>query len=523
MPTKLESLKAEQKRLNGRKNLSPSDEKRLATLSRLIRQEERKEVGFGPQAGGYAVPKGASYLSPWKTSGTSGGSYRSADNTVSSVANKRDQIRMAMGMSPLADLGFLTNVSDDPENPVIGVDPNLKGYTFGPSNAKGGLFGPAQAAARSVLKGTYANTPGSRDVTAADGMSVKQMMDFYYSMNDAELIQFQHHLVEAGLLEKPTLGFRDPSTTKALGLLMRTWMSEPSLGIKELLGKLKAANSARLQEAVQERMRERGSGTGVISDEVANITVTDAQTLDSMVDKVAVNLVGQFIDPEQKAAIIKQLQDEERSFKTSQVQADFDSSVFSQEQQIAAAGGNANDLDAFMTALIGQESGGNPNAVNADSGAMGVGQIMPENWGPWSAEAGVDSRDFSEANQRRVIKYKLAQYYEAYGNWRDVAIAWYGGHGGVLRARGGGGNNPEGAYPSLNAYADQVLAQMNSYTGAQLTEGRKPQLHVNVGNDLADAQTRAEAKIKNLDPAAYAGSEFAKRAEVFFNLLGGVN
>lgn len=522
MPTKLESLRSEKKRISSRRDMSSTDKKRLVTLDRLIKQEERKEVGFGPSAEKYTVGSAGQYIAPWKSAG---GGYRSVDSTSTSVSGKRDQFRMMFGMDPLVELGFITETDED--SGVLGVNPALKGFKFGPTApSQRGMFGGGAAAARSALKGAYAGTPGKRDITAAEGMSVKNMMDFYYSMNDTELIQFQHTMVEAGLLEKPVLGFRDQSTTKALGLLMRTWMNEPEMGIKELLGKLKQANSARLNEAIQEKMRERGSGVGVISDEIANITVTDTQTLDSMVDKVAVSILGQYADPTEKAAIISQLQEEERAHKTAQIQADFGASVFGQEQKLAQAGGTG-DLDAFMTALIGKESGGNANAINPDSGAMGLGQIMPENWGPWAAEAGVSASDFSEANQRKVIKHKLAQYYEAYGNWRDVALVWYGGEGGRQRAAAGGGNNPEpygsNVYDSLNAYADNVMAKMNEYTGAQLTQGRTPQIQVNVTEDLGSAEERATAKLKALDPAGYAGSEFAKRAEVFFNLLGGVN
>ena len=32
--------------------------------------------------------------------------------------------------------------------------------------------------------------------------------------------------------------------------------------------------------------------------------------------------------------------------------------------------------DAFRNAVVGQESGGNPNAVNSRTGAAGLGQVM---------------------------------------------------------------------------------------------------------------------------------------------------
>jgi hypothetical protein len=42
------------------------------------------------------------------------------------------------------------------------------------------------------------------------------------------------------------------------------------------------------------------------------------------------------------------------------------------------------NIDAFRQAIIGKESGGNYRAVNPDSGALGIGQVMPENVGPWT-------------------------------------------------------------------------------------------------------------------------------------------
>lgn len=44
----------------------------------------------------------------------------------------------------------------------------------------------------------------------------------------------------------------------------------------------------------------------------------------------------------------------------------------------------SDDLRRFRRAITGQESGGRYAAVNPDSGALGIGQVMPENVGPWT-------------------------------------------------------------------------------------------------------------------------------------------
>jgi hypothetical protein len=42
------------------------------------------------------------------------------------------------------------------------------------------------------------------------------------------------------------------------------------------------------------------------------------------------------------------------------------------------------EVSKFRKAIIGKESGGNYGAVNPDSGALGIGQVMPYNVGPWT-------------------------------------------------------------------------------------------------------------------------------------------
>lgn len=504
MPTKLESLQAEQKRLAARKNLSPQDDKRLQTLTRLIREEKRKH---DPTPGKVYRETTVS-----KTTGKVGSVGRWG--TTAGTAYTRDQLRTEFGMAPLGDL-----LNRDGDTGEVSLNPRLNGYRFGPDTTKPGLSGKGGAMASGALKSIYANTPGDRGMGAMNGMSAKDMLDFYYSMNDGELVKFQAELADAGLVEKPILGVRDPSTTEALGNLMKLWMAEPNTPINELMARLKKANAARLADKVKEQF---GGGVGVVSDEVANVTITDAETLNSLVDRMSTELMGSFVDPATKANLIKQIQDEQAQRKIGAAKSDFEAKARSTPQGSASA-----ELDQFMDALIGKESGGDAGAINPDSGAIGLGQIMPENWGPWAAEAGADPRDFSAANQRKIIKYKLAQYYATYGNWRDVALVWYGGEGGRQRAAAGGGNATEyyggNAYDSLNQYADSVIAKMNANTGVALLNGQQQgNLTVNVQEDITDPQTRIETELRRLDPARYQATQVAKRAATFFNLLGGV-
>jgi len=119
----------------------------------------------------------------------------------------------------------------------------------------------------------------------------------------------------------------------------------------------------------------------------------------------------------------------------------------------------------FIAAITGQESGGNYSARNRSSGAMGRYQIMPGNLGGkhsgWDYEAlgyDVSPGQFmaSPQIQDAIAQYKLRQYYNQYGPW-GAAVAWYAGPGAVSRANK---NKSQGAYPTINQYANSILRRM---------------------------------------------------------------
>ena len=151
---------------------------------------------------------------------------------------------------------------------------------------------------------------------------------------------------------------------------------------------------------------------------------------------------------------------------------------------------NDRSLAALYRAIVGQESGGDSKSINPDSGAVGYGQVMPENIPTWSQEAlGVvlTPAQFkaSPLLQQRVIQYKLGQY------WRDaldraagdealavkiVASRWYSGNPDFYRS-----TTPQytqgNRYPSGQEYATQVLARYKRERGQVLQpkpQDRKP-------------------------------------------------
>lgn len=123
--------------------------------------------------------------------------------------------------------------------------------------------------------------------------------------------------------------------------------------------------------------------------------------------------------------------------------------------------------EAFFAAIEGQESGGDSTAVSP-AGAVGIYQIMPDNWPSWSKEAGYEGADPNdEAAQRAVGKYKLGQYYDQYGP-AGAMVAWYAGEENAKRYVKGETTDiwgrpwdaPQSNGPSIQGYVDSVISKL---------------------------------------------------------------
>lgn len=437
-----------------------------------------------------------------------GKTYKAMDAGSANTAKVR-QVREMLGLQSWEDAGFLTGVYDETTRDQIGYRTSTayggggNEFRFGPRNAQMGQ-----------RAGSFVN---GRNLDMLTGMSVSEMKDFYLSLTPDELRKVQTELVAAGFYgdDSPSWGVRDDATEKAFVSMMITWADRPDVNLRQLLDELKRQQSAQLDPEVRKLL-----GTSVLDgmpDQSANITYTDADTLSSIVDTLSADLLGTGLDPGVKARLIAKLQDQEKAYKMNEATNRFNQDVAAYRSTNTSGG--SSELEAFMEALIGQESDGNPNAVNARTGAQGLGQMLY--WSQWAREAGADPGDFSAENQKRVIRYKLAQYYTAYGNWRDVAIAWYSGSPGTawsestLNLKQGAGDEP-----SMNEYADTVLGRMNAITQGKLANGAtQPSLNMTVTEELGSPSARAEAELKALDPARYYGTRFYKGADVFFNML----
>jgi cell wall-associated NlpC family hydrolase len=116
------------------------------------------------------------------------------------------------------------------------------------------------------------------------------------------------------------------------------------------------------------------------------------------------------------------------------------------------------DFNSFFQAIAGQESGGNYNAINPSTGAMGKYQILPGNIPGWSAAyLGVSwtPQEFlnDPAKQDALARAVLGNYYQQYGP-RGAAAAWYSGNPALANDYSSQSNGP-----SIGDYVDQVMAR----------------------------------------------------------------
>lgn len=135
------------------------------------------------------------------------------------------------------------------------------------------------------------------------------------------------------------------------------------------------------------------------------------------------------------------------------------------------------DLDSFINAIAGQESGGDYGAVNSSSGATGKYQIDPTNWPSWASEAGLSSdAPMTPNNQEIVARHKLSEYYNTYGA-DGTAVAWYAGTANAKRWVNGYSTDiwgrswekPQSDGPSIAEYVREVASRNTGTVGYSQT------------------------------------------------------
>jgi tape measure domain-containing protein len=135
----------------------------------------------------------------------------------------------------------------------------------------------------------------------------------------------------------------------------------------------------------------------------------------------------------------------------------------------ASAQSSAVSLDRLRQAILGQESGGNPQAVNTRTGALGLYQVMPDNLPSWSQQTvgrSVSREEFlsDPALQTTIVNGIMGKMLETAlsgssdmnTSIRKVASEWYSGQQSLYDD-----NSPVagGAEPSIREYTTQVLGR----------------------------------------------------------------
>lgn len=156
------------------------------------------------------------------------------------------------------------------------------------------------------------------------------------------------------------------------------------------------------------------------------------------------------------------------------------------------------ELGKFMNALGQVESGNRYDAVGPNTGstygrARGRYQIMETIWPGWAREAGVDPNDTSPAAQDRVAAFKLSQYYNRYGSWDLVSVAWFAGPGRANKAMKAGVKSLKGIADITGTDVPKYVRLVNEAMGKApdrlVPAGESPATGVEADAPTAETQT----------------------------------
>jgi hypothetical protein len=355
-------------------------------------------------------------------------------------------------------------------------------------------------------------------IMALFGVKRTEALRIMRELPDDAFIALQVRFMQAGLYgsEKPTLGLRTTAESQALDRLMFEAVAAPDKSLKQVVDEL----TERYQRATAEELGLT-SQLGTSLEDINVLTVKPVEYYEDLVDSISSNLIGMTLDQSSRRAMAEDLRRKEIG---SQQQM----STISNALRRSESGTDTGELDAFMQAIGLKESGGNYSSRNSDSGASGKYQIMPSNWPSWSKLAGLPSNAaMTPENQERVAKTVMTMYYNQFGNWRDVAIAWYAGPGKVgaatdmLNRTQRSGKNE---YPSINGYADDIMGRMQNIL-KQSAGSLQSMIDPATGNiivDEFDPQSEADRAIRAARKNDVTTYGFASQAKEFFSLLGGV-
>lgn len=138
-------------------------------------------------------------------------------------------------------------------------------------------------------------------------------------------------------------------------------------------------------------------------------------------------------------------------------------------------------IDMYMKALLIRESTGNYEALHSPSvitdantgkkirvQALGGYGILDINWDQWSKEAGFEGADWHDPKaQDAVAKYKVQEYFNKFGSWDAVSVAWFAGPNVAKRLVDNGSINFDKA-DSKGTTIKQYVDSMNNLIADEL-------------------------------------------------------
>jgi hypothetical protein len=350
-------------------------------------------------------------------------------------------------------------------------------------------------------------------------LTPSKAMALLNAMDEDYLVGLQQQMWDAGLYTavgegaRPDWGRADPVTQKAFQQLFIEASLDPRQPLQQVLADLAERNITNLGDVPG----APGSSTAQAPDFTPQVASTE--TLGRLIDELAANLLGENVDDKTKADLIARLQGQETDVQRKQYEQDL-----ANFQATPATGGapGMEDIDIFMQAISGLESGGNYQAENERTGAYGRFQIMPSNWAPWAARAGLGpGAPRTPENQEIVAKRIMMDYYAQFGNWRDVAVAWFAGPGAV--GQPGAMERSDGNI-TVAEYSNRILDKMAALKGgaAGIAAGATMGGQEYPAIERFDPAAEAEAALKAANPNAWFGHQWGNRATEFYNLLAGV-
>jgi hypothetical protein len=141
------------------------------------------------------------------------------------------------------------------------------------------------------------------------------------------------------------------------------------------------------------------------------------------------------------------------------------------------------NVDAFLAAISGTESGGDYEAYNESTGARGKYQFIPSTY----AEYADDPDDWSPEQQELAAHRMAAEYIEKYG-YRNAAIAWQGGEGAIGHEDWSDGNMTTGEYADATMTRLQAIMAGDAIDNFVTPSGAYGMTHPFARPNLPEAQ-----------------------------------